>query len=410
MRKVFLGILLVAATAQADLNGYLKGFAFLGPHTRTYDRIGTRFQTRYTGGLGTKMEYFAAINYEVDQAGVLRDSVDSQYSREAGFAVYPVEYYLDLHLANADIRFGQQFIFWGMADWVNPTDLINPWDYANMSGEIEDYRLPVMALSVQWYFGDLTFQVVLIPGFAPAVMPLPPGAIIYYPQLDYDEPQLGFCATSYLGNIDFSLYYFNGYDNMPSIRSGLDLSVMPPVPVFKVNYHPLQMFGFDFVRPSGSWNIKGEAAYIKTDDEGGNDVFITNSNIQAVLGVDYIWSKDLSLNLQYINQTLLDYKYTTEQAMIENLSLTNYMTAPEEFSHSLSTMISWSPFNYVSGQLVGVYNLQASDSFSMAFLSWEMADATHLTVGAILFQGNENTTYGRMDDADKIFIELKRSF
>lgn len=406
MGKMLLGLLVLTATvAQADINGYLKGFAFLNPTTQTYDRIGTRFQTRYTGGFGTKIEYFAAINFEYDQAAAQRDTVNIAteigFSRGDGFGVYPVEYYLDLHLANADIRFGQQFIFWGSAEWVNPTDLINPWDFANMSGEIEDYRLPVMALSVQWYLGDLTLQGVLIPGFTPAVMPLPPVTVIYYPQFGYDEPQVGFRATSYLGNTDFSFCYFNGYDNMPSIHMEQ---------VLEVKYHPLQMIGFDFVRPTRSWNIKGEAAYIKTADDDDNDVFITNSNLQTVLGLDYIWSEDLSLNLQYVNQMLLDYEYTSEQALIGNMGLSDYMTAPEEFTHSLSTVISWSPFHYVSGQLIGVYNLQEGDSFFMAFLSWEMADATHLTFGTVLFQGDATTTYGRLDQADKIFIELKRAF
>ncbi|MFH1852905.1 MAG: DUF1302 family protein [Candidatus Neomarinimicrobiota bacterium] len=415
MQKLLSSLLLLAvAAAGADINGYLKGFAFLNPHDRTYDRIGTRFQTRYSGGLGTRMEYFAAINFEFDQAAARPDTLntatENDLGRGAGFGVYPVEYYLDLHLAAADIRLGQQFIFWGAADWVNPTDLINPWDYANMSGEIEDYRLPVMALSVQWYLGDLTLQGVLIPGFTPAVMPLPPDAQIAYPQLGYDEPQLGFRATSYLGNTDISICYFNGYDNLPTIRSSMDLSVLPPVPVFNVNYHSLQMFGLDFIRPIDAWNIKGEAAYLQTADEGGNDVFVDNRNIQAVLGVDYIWSDDLLLNLQYVNRTLLDYQYSSEQGLIDNLGLTDYLTAPEKSSHSLSTMISWKPFAYVSGRLLGVYNLQAGDSFTMAFLTWELADATHLTAGAVLFQGAENTTYGRMDQEDKLFIELKRSF
>jgi hypothetical protein len=73
-------------------------------------------------------------------------------------------------------------------------------------------------------------------------------------------------------------------------------------------------------------------------------------------------------------------------------------------------MISWSPINYVTGQLIGVYNLVDHDAFIMAFAYWEMADALSLTVGVVNFQGGATTTYGRMDDADKIFIELKRSF
>ena len=415
MRKITIALILsMGSIAQADFNGYLKGFAFLEPSTKTYARLGTRFQTRYTGGFGSKLEYFAAINFEYDQVGAHADTVNAAsegaFNRGAGFGVYPVEYYLDLHLQNADIRFGQQFIFWGTADWVNPTDVINPWDFANISGEIEDYRLPVIALSVQGYLGELTLQGVLIPGFTPAIVPLPPDALVYYPKMGYDQPQWGFRLTSYMGNTDFSISYYNGYDNMASVRPGMDYTSAQPTLVNQVNYHPIQMFGLDFVRPTGAWNIKGEAAYLKTADDGGNDVFIANSNIQTVLGVDYIWSEDLSLSLQYINQLLIDYVYSNEQAAIGLMGLSEYITAPEEVSHSLSTMISWSPINYVTGQLIGVYNLVDHDAFVMAFAYWEMADAMSLTVGVVNFQGGATTTYGRMNDADKIFIELKRAF
>jgi len=400
--------------AQADFNGYLKGFAFLDPSTKTYARLGTRFQTRYAGGFGSKLEYFAAINFEYDQVGAHGDTVttasEDAFNRSAGFGVYPVEYYLDLHLQNTDIRFGQQFIFWGATDWVNPTDVINPWDFANMSGEIEDYRLPVMALSVQGYLGELTLQGVLVPGFTPTIIPLPPNAVVYYPKMGYDQPQWGFRITSYLGNTDLSISYYNGHDNMASISSGMDYTSASPRLINSVNYHPIQMFGLDFIRPIGAWNIKGEAAYIKTADDDGKDPFITNSNIQTVIGFDYIWSDDLSLNLQYVNQLLTDYKYSTEQAAIGSMGLSEYMKAPEEISHSLSTMISWSPIDYVSGQLIGIYDLVDHDSFVMAFASWEMADAMNLTAGAVNFQGGATTTYGRMDEEDKLFIELKRAF
>ncbi len=407
-------ILGIVSLAQADFNGYLKGFVFLDPHTKSYARLGTRFQTRYTGGFGSKLEYFAAINFEYDQISAHGDTVDTTsenaFNRGAGFGVYPVEYYLDLHLQNVDIRFGQQFIFWGAADWVNPTDVINPWDFANMSGEIEDYRLPVMALSVQGYLGELTLQGVLVPGFTPTIVPLPPDALVYYPQMDYDRPQWGFRITSYMGNTDISISYYDGYDNMASIRLGMNYICTPPARVTQVNYHPIQMFGLDFVRPMGAWNIKGEAAYIKTADPSGDDIFITNSNVQTVLGVDYNWSDDLSLNLQYVNLLLVNYKYSVEQADIDSLGLSAYMTAPDEVGHSLSTMISWSPIDYVSSQLMGVYNLVDHDSFVMAFASWDMADAMSLTIGVVNFQGGATTTYGRMDDADKVFIELKRAF
>jgi hypothetical protein len=415
MQKIIFALVLsIGSIAQANFNGYLKGFAFLEPSTKTYARLGTRFQTRYSGGFGSKLEYFAAINFEYDQVGAHGDTVDvsleGNFSRGAGFGIYPVEYYLDLHLQHVDFRLGQQFIFWGAADWVNPTDVINPWDFANMSGEIEDYRLPVMALSVQGYFGEHALQVVIIPGFTPNVVSLPPNTLVYYPEIKYGRPQWGLRLTSYQGPTDFSLYYFRGYDNMHSIRPDYNYAASPPAPIFEVKYNQIMMFGTDFILSSGSWNFKGEAAFLKTADHAGTYVSVSYSNIQSVLGIDYIWSDDLTLNLQYIHKLLIDYSYATEQAAIVSMGLSDHMSAPDEVGHSLSTMISWSPIDYVSSQLMGVYNLVDQDAFVMAFVSWDMADAMNMTVGMVNFQGDPTSTYGRMDEADRIFLELKRSF
>ncbi len=400
-------IISVFSFVGAEVNGYLKGLAYIDPHTKSYDRLGTRFQTRFTGGIGSKLEYFAAFDYDYD----LTEALDSTgYNRINGFGVYPVEYFLDLRLSALDIRFGQQFIFWGVTSWVNPVDVINPWDYGNMSGEIEDYRLPVLALNAQWYLPVLTVQGVVIPGFTTTVMDMPNSITVQYPDMAPDNPQLGLRATSYGGNLDLSFSVFKGYDQLPSVAVFIDHTTIPPIVETIALYHPYTLLGVDFVRTVNAWNIKGTAAYRKSADGSGHDIFVTNSNLQTVLGVDYIWSDDLSLNLQYNSQYLLDYNYDSEVASIQIMDVSDYLSADEQYTHSLSTLISWSPFNYVTSQIVGLYNLKDRDSFVMAFLNWELADASNLTAGMVLFAGAEGTTYGRMAKAEKIFIELKRSF
>ena len=51
-----------------------------------------------------------------------------------------------LHKGFLDLSVGKQYVFCGQTDWVNPTDLFTPWDYVNISSELEDYRVAPWAI------------------------------------------------------------------------------------------------------------------------------------------------------------------------------------------------------------------------------------------------------------------------
>jgi len=202
---LFTLLLAASGTAQLQTNGYLKGLAYVNPHSGSYERLGTRLQTRFTAEWQDRMGFFAGINYEIDLAGSPSDTTEQSPSDRIEIKgnyllIYPVEFYLDLHTSFMDLRFGQQYIFWGSTDWINPTDVINPWDYENLSSEIEDYRLSVLALRSDMYVGDLAIQAVLVPRFTPAAIPLPPGTIKHDRLLKVDQAQYGLRLTSYLGH------------------------------------------------------------------------------------------------------------------------------------------------------------------------------------------------------------------
>jgi hypothetical protein len=417
LRRPALWLILLAGAlsyAQPDINGYLKGFTYYNPHSRSYDRLGTRLQTRFSGGWGTRVEYFAAVNLELDLSAGHTDSsrvtTNQRFRRAPGFDWYPVEFFLTLHLEQADIRFGQQYLFWGTTDWINPTDVINPWDYENITSEPEDYRLPVTALAVDWYGRDFSLQGVWIPGFTPAGRSFPPGTVVHYPELTPANSQYGFRLQSYKGSTDWSLSYYHGFDALPSLHIATDFSATPPDIRFDAYYHPFQMVGFDFARTWNEWAVKGETAYLITDDPKGTNLFIRNPSWQTVLGVDYNYSADLVVNIQYVNEIRFKYNRQEEIDRIEAAGLGGYLTARDRITHSVSGRISWEPLPFVTSQVITVYNFADGDVFLLGFLAWELADATHLTAGGVFFAGPGSSPFGRLNQADQWFIELKRSF
>jgi len=111
-----------------------------------------------------------------------------------------------------------------------------------------------------------------------------------------------------------------------------------------------------------------------------------------------------------VYEGLLNYDEDEEQARLVDLDLDRMMTAPNRATYSLSGLVSWQPAKYVTGQVVAVYNFKDGDALAMGFLLWEMADALHLTLGGVFFQGPGGSPFGRLDEEDKLFIEMKAAF
>ncbi|MBS1271260.1 MAG: hypothetical protein MAGBODY4_00389 [Candidatus Marinimicrobia bacterium] len=375
-----------------NLSGYVKSFGYVNPNdTARFDRAGARLQLQVDGRLGMDAAYFAAMDFNYDAA----KSAHSPFAgRGGGLTIYPVEAYVDIFTDHADFRLGQQFIFWGTADWVNPTDNINPWDYENISSEIEDYRIPVMAARGNFYLGPVKLQAVGIPFFEPDKMPTPTDSLIT-PENRLSNAQFGLKLASYVGTLDYSLSYFHGYDQSPTIRHAGQ-------PVLYGEYLPIDVYGADFITTFGSWAFKGESAYFRTEDPDGSDPFIDNPYLESVVGVDYIPTDKISLTGQLVHNFTFQYDKDVEQL--------NPQGASPQQTFSTAVRTQWEVMKFVSYQVIGVYNFEDGDSFALTFLNWDMADGVGLTFGGLLFQGPHNSPFGRTAKQDQIFAEVKVSF
>ncbi len=386
--------------SEMSLNGYSKAYAYLDYHSGEYSRLGNRFQTRFTGDQGSHLSWVAALNYDYDTAA----------DPSPGLEIRPVESYVNLAWQRVDLTLGRQFVFWGKTSWINPSDVINPWDYAHISSEIEDYRIPVWAVNTQVYWPQFTFQAVVIPRFTPDVIPYPPLPLTL-PVTDMNNTQLALRFLSWIGQTDWSLGYYQGFNSTPEIRfRGMNMDLVPPVPNLELCYRPIHMLSADFARSLSSFTIKGEAACFLTDDKDGRDPLIGNDRIEAVLGLDWALSDKLSLTAQASGTSLLNYDRELERKRIEEMHAGDYLTASPRRTSSLSAMVTAEALPYTTLQLIHVFHRDQGDNFSLAFLSWDMMDGVSLTGGLLFFNGPASSPFGMSRNADTCFLEMKVSF
>jgi len=394
-----------------NIGGYSK--IFIHPNLNPpypLDKAAARLQLKLSGSLGSSAYFYSAIDFNYD--AITSNAKEMQ--------IYPVENYIDLYFDLMDIRLGNQFIFWGKTDWINPTDNINPWDFKNITAEIEDYRIPVIAAKFDFYFlENFPIEFVWVPRFKPNVIPmeLPEKMGPFDVEVLPDElpankfinSEYGIKISSQISGIDFSLSYYNGFDKFPSLISRTSFSNSVPKIFFQSKYFRENILGFDFITTFKKFALKGEGAYFATRDSDGKNIFIENPHFKYVLGLDFIASNKLTLNFQFIQNLRFkfDEEYEKSYRISHGIPLNDIPSAKET---SLSTMIKYSLTDFINLRFISVVNLPDQDSFLLPILDYNFADNINIYCGGTIFTGKASTTFGKSKKYSRGFFEIKYSF
>lgn len=196
---------------------------------------------------------------------------------------------LSLRHARATLRkgtltadLGKQFVRWGKADILNPTDRFAPRDFLEVT---DDEFLAVIGARGQYERGPHSIDVVWVPAFTPSRTPLVGGRWVpLQPQtfgttglvdLDPkfpDRSQYG-ARWNVLGpGFEFSLSYFDGFNHLPQFTA-FPLSSRPLVALQRT-YAPLRMGGADAAIPLRWFTVKGEIASLFTTSRTADDVVV----------------------------------------------------------------------------------------------------------------------------------------
>jgi hypothetical protein len=168
------------------------------------------------------------------------------------------------------VEAGKQFIRWGKADVLTPTDRFAPRDFLNV---VDSDFLAITAARVTYGTQANTIDLVLSPRLTPSRIPLlnqrwavlPPGIPVH--ELDPDfpgGPQFGARWNHVGAAAEYSFSFYNGYDHLPLFR------VQPNFALLRADvqrfYPQMRMYGADAAAPLGPVTLKGEAAYFTSTD------------------------------------------------------------------------------------------------------------------------------------------------
>src|SRR5262249_15318774 len=169
--------------------------------------------------------------------------------------------------SNFTVTLGKQFIRWGEADFLNPTDRFAPTDQLNV---VDQEVLPVSAARVVYSHGDDTFNLVWQPEFTPARIPLVSQRWTFLPPAYYsfhgDDRGSNFPGRSSFGvrwshsaACEYSFSFYDGFNYFPDFDVRID-SAASHVSYSRM-YPALRLYGGDLTVPLSLFTFKAEGAY-----------------------------------------------------------------------------------------------------------------------------------------------------
>jgi len=274
-----------AAAQVLTQRGFADGGLFLFPQDAPSDR------TRAVGDLRVRDEVFfkpsgwlqfaAGVDFRANSHDQVDDrwrlDVSDRGARRPRLALRRLS--ATFTRGPVTIDAGKQFIRWGKADVVTPTDRFAPRDFLDV---IDTEFLPVAGVRAVAQAGADTFEAVWLPRFTPSRAPLldqrwtvVPAAAASVPLVDGgatlpDGSQTGVRWSRVADRVEFSLSFFEGFNNLPTVTVFPVPSPSGAGPIVAVarNYPAIRTYGADAAVPTRLFTIKAEAAYFTSRQSG----------------------------------------------------------------------------------------------------------------------------------------------
>lgn len=329
------------------------------------------------------------------------------------------ELYADLDGEQYKLRLGRQQVVWGKTDGLRLLDLVNPQDLREfILDDFIDSRVPLWMARGDIYVGDDTLQLLLIPDyrpndiadpgdrFEPAYLKFIRDRIRTVPLIytEEEEPggtledsEYGFRYNGFAGGWDYSLNYFNSWDDNPLYFQEKVGGV--PTSITR-RYKRYSMAGGSFSNAFGSFVVRGELAYnggkyFVTKDPIDSDSQVRKDELKGALGLDYTVG-DWLISGQVFESYIQDY----EDAIVFDKSTTN-----------VSLLLNVKFLNEtLDVKLINIYGINDSDAMNRLSLTYAVTDAWKFMAGGVVFRGPDDSFMGQFDDADRVEMEITYSY
>jgi hypothetical protein len=337
------------------------------------------------------------------------------------------ENYLDISAGDLQLRLGRQHVVWGEMVGLFIADVVSAKDQREFilpEPELEMLRIPQWAARAEYFMKDMKAELLWIPlpsfdeigkpgmpgvrgasgaDFFPYPIPGPGGSAFLgedRPSAKLSNSNYGLRMSALKNGWDFSGFYYHSLDAAPTFYRNV-IAGPAPVFVYQARHDRINQFGGTFAKDLGRVVLKGEAVYTngrqfnvtRIDQPNG---LVEQDTIDYALGLDISLPADTRLNLQFFQRVFIDHDPDTLQRKYES---------------GASVLFDGIKLGKnVEARALLVHSLNRSDWLFRTKVSWMFEKNWRLAAGVDIFGGPPSGFFGRYDNNDRVYTELRYSF
>jgi len=365
------------------------------------------------------------VNYE-DENFLIYGSFNTIFDvfEKENFYIRPIEGYFSYSENFYEITIGKKIYSFGKASWLNPTDIITPWDYSRLYSTLEEFREGIESAKISFWKNFLNFSFFYFTNFRENIYPMPyisfpisfyPDTIIFSlnpylkekPDKKLKNFEGGTRLNFLLKGFDMTFSYFNIYDRDPDLNKKVTEDSIN----LWLKYNKISFFGFDFSKTKNVYEIHGEISYVKTRDKKGKNSLIKNPYIYGIFGIGRNFLEEkLYFEIQSGFKEIFYYKNSVDifedfmrKISFQTKKVFYYLT----FDMQLKILNEKLKFH-----IPLIYDLTNRDYFSISRISYDFGKGISFASGFLFSGGKGYSPFSEMGKhlGNLFFIEIKYSF
>ena len=367
--------------------------------------------------LATDINLKVSGRFSYDGAYDVSNFYPDRVKRDQRFEAMFHETFLDVGLNDWNFRIGRQNIVWGEVVGLFFADVVTAKDLREFLVPEFDYiRIPQWATRAEYFTGDFKAEAIWIPymtydqigkpgsEFYPFAIPPPPGfrQNIRSERTPHSLRDSSFgMRASYLTNgWDLGAFYYGSMDSNPTFFRSIVLAPVPTVR-YQPDHERIHQTGLTVSKDVGSFVIKGEAIYtwdryFNVTRAADSDGVIRQDFFDYILSAEIPLPMDSRINLQFFQRI-----FTKHDADI----------IPRRVESGATLFASTKLLDdKVEPELLVIHSLNRLDWMTRFKVSWNFAKDWRVVAGTAFFGGKNLGLFGRFDQKDRVFTEIRYSF
>ena len=381
-----------------------------------WSRSVVRTQLGAQGG-DSGLKWKATVRVDVDPVYYGTDFYPQAVRQDQRLDFFLRETYVDTSVGNVELRLGKQNIVWGEMVGLFFADVVSARDERDfVLPDFEIVRIPQWAMRAE-YFGEKSHtEIIWLPypdidnigkpgsEFFPVQIPPPPGFNQQFnnevrPGHGLNNTNFGARESILSNGWDLSAFYYRSTDVNATFYRDVTSSPTPTL-VYTPRHDRIWQAGGTLAQTFGSVVFKAETVYAAgrrfnvtriTEPTG----VVPQDTLDYVVGLDFTLPKETRLNLQYFERVFFNHDPDLLQDRREG---------------GVSLLLSGKIGASLEPEFLIIQSLNRNDSLMRPKLGWIPEKNWRVTFGVDIFTGPVTGFFGRFNERDRTYVELRYDF